>query len=91
LRRLRREAGMSLLEATGLDVRAGGHQILSGVDLRIEPGEIVTIVGPNGSGKSTLLRALIGAVKPQAGQIRRQPGRASATCRKSCISTRRCR
>lgn len=65
---------MSLLNITGLAVRLGANTVLHDVDLRLEPGEIVTIVGPNGSGKSTLLRAIIGAVSPSAGQVRRKPG-----------------
>ncbi len=51
-----------------------GRAVLHGIDLAIEPGEIVTIVGPNGSGKTTLLRALIGAVPVSAGRIVRAPG-----------------
>src|SRR2546421_10165587 len=43
--------------------------ILRGVDVRIEPGEIVTIVGPNGAGKSTLIRAVIGLLKPREGRV----------------------
>ncbi len=65
---------MSLVEARGLSVTLGGSQALRNVDLRIDRGEIVTLVGPNGSGKSTLLRALVGAVKPTAGEVRRAPG-----------------
>ncbi len=65
---------MSLLDITGLAVRLGGNTVLHDVDLRLKPGEIVTIVGPNGSGKSTLLRAIIGAVAPSAGQVRRKRG-----------------
>lgn len=63
----------SLLEAHDLTVRYGGHTALEGVDLRLSPGEIVTVVGPNGSGKSTLLRALIGAVPLARGEIRPSP------------------
>jgi zinc transport system ATP-binding protein len=63
-----------LIEARGLAVAQGGRQILHHVDLDIAPGEIVTIVGPNGAGKTTLLRALIGAVRPAAGEVRRRPG-----------------
>ena len=46
-------------------------EALRDVDLRVDPGEIVTLVGPNGSGKSTLLRAILGAVRPAAGRIER--------------------
>ncbi|WP_316014357.1 metal ABC transporter ATP-binding protein [Roseobacter sp. HKCCA0434] len=63
-----------LIETENLSARAGGRTILSGVDMCIEPGEIVTIVGPNGSGKSTLLRLLAGAMKPASGHIRRKRG-----------------
>ena len=65
---------MSLMSVTGLSARQGGKRVLTGVDFSIDRGEIVTIVGPNGSGKSTLLRALIGALKPEAGQITRTQG-----------------
>ena len=65
---------MPLIEAQALAVRLGGNQVLHDVSMVIERGEIVTIVGPNGSGKSTLLRALIGAVTPTGGQVRRAPG-----------------
>mgnify|MGYP003352208000 CR=1 FL=1 len=44
-------------------------EILKGVDLRVEPGEIVGIIGPNGAGKSTLLKAIAGLLKPKAGAI----------------------
>jgi len=64
---------MSLLSAAGLGVRQGDHQILSEVNLTVDPGEIVTIIGPNGAGKSTLVRALIGLERPSAGRIERAP------------------
>lgn len=65
---------MSLIRTEGLAVSFGGREVLHGIDLSVEPGEIVTIVGPNGSGKTTLLRALIGAVAPSRGRIVRAPG-----------------
>ncbi len=65
---------MNLIEARGLAIRFGGREVLQHVTLDIHPGEIVTVVGPNGSGKSTLLRALVGAIRPDAGEVRRAPG-----------------
>ncbi|GGG62904.1 zinc import ATP-binding protein ZnuC [Salipiger pallidus] len=64
----------ALIEASGLRVSLGGRPVLQGVDFSVGPEEIVTIVGPNGSGKSTLLRTMIGAVRPEAGHVRRQAG-----------------
>ena len=48
---------------------AGSERLvaLDGVDLTIEPGQIVAIVGPNGSGKSTLLRVVAGLIRPDRG------------------------
>ena len=54
---------MPLLDVRGLSVRYDKAQILNGVSLRIEPGELVGLVGPNGAGKSTLLRAITGLVR----------------------------
>lgn len=62
-----------LIETRGLCVQLGQRRILDNVNLALERGEIVTIIGPNGAGKSTLLRALIGAVKPSAGEVVHTP------------------
>jgi len=54
---------MSLLEIRNLSVRYDRAQILNGLSLRVEAGELVGLVGPNGAGKSTLLRAISGLVR----------------------------
>ncbi|MBK5307288.1 MAG: ATP-binding cassette domain-containing protein [Frankiaceae bacterium] len=59
----------ALLSCTGVDVAYDKVQILFGVDLDVEEGEIVALLGTNGAGKSTLLKAVSGLVDPTAGRI----------------------
>jgi sulfonate transport system ATP-binding protein len=54
----------------GLEKRFGDRHVLRGIDLRIAPGEFVSIVGRSGSGKSTLLRLLCGLEQPSGGALR---------------------
>jgi Fe-S cluster assembly ATP-binding protein len=51
---------MSLIEIQNLHVRAGEKEILKGLDLTIEKGQIHALMGPNGSGKSTLANVIMG-------------------------------
>ncbi len=50
------------LEIRNLSVRAGGVEILSGIDADIRCGEVTALVGPNGAGKTTLLLAILGLI-----------------------------
>jgi len=61
--------GAALLAVSGLVVRYGAIAALRGVDVRVETGEIVSIVGPNGAGKTSLLGAIAGIVPAAAGRV----------------------
>ncbi|MDP9135347.1 MAG: ABC transporter ATP-binding protein [Actinomycetota bacterium] len=60
---------MSALELRGVDKAFGAVLALDGIDLRIEPGELVTLLGPSGSGKTTLLNVVAGFVAPSTGEV----------------------
>ena len=66
--------GGPLVEASGVGVRIGRHELLSGVDLELSPGEILSLIGPNGAGKTTLVRVLLGVLRPSAGRVVRRQG-----------------
>ena len=57
-------------EVRGLRMRYGAKDVLSGVDLRIERGEVLTLLGPNGAGKTTLIEILEGFRGRSAGEVR---------------------
>jgi branched-chain amino acid transport system ATP-binding protein len=58
-----------LLRIEDLWVHYGGAEILKGISLQIDEGEIVAIIGSNGAGKTTAMRAVSGLIKPTAGKI----------------------
>jgi len=59
----------ALLDVAGVDAYYGRIRALSSVSLRVDPGEIVTLIGANGAGKTTTLRAISGLVRPAKGSI----------------------
>jgi len=58
-----------MINVNNLVVSYGGIEALKGVSIKVDRGEIVTLVGANGAGKSTLLRSIVGLVKPKNGTI----------------------
>jgi branched-chain amino acid transport system ATP-binding protein len=60
---------MALLEVKNIDVFYGDVQVIFGLSLRVEEGEVVSIIGGNGAGKSTLLKTLSGLMRPTKGEI----------------------
>lgn len=58
-----------MIEVKGLTKRFKGQTVLNGIDLTVQPGEVVAIIGPSGSGKTTFLRCLNLLETPDAGQI----------------------
>ena len=61
--------GVPVVDLRGAVALLGNFPALAGVDLTVEPGEIVLVRGPNGAGKTTLLRLCAGLVRPEAGTV----------------------
>ena len=59
-----------VLEARRLVKHYGRVVAMDGVDFELRDGEILAVVGDNGAGKSTMIKALAGALRPDAGEIR---------------------
>ena len=69
---------MSGLLLTGVDHAFGPVEVLSNIDLRLDPGEIVALIGPSGCGKSTLLNLCAGLLYPRSGRV--ENGFATQAC-----------
>lgn len=60
---------MSILQVKGLVKSFGRRRVVDGVDLHVEPGEIVGLLGPNGAGKTTTFRMTCGLLEPDKGTV----------------------
>ena len=61
---------MALLEVSRLETAYGDSQVLFGLSLTVERGEVVALLGRNGAGKTTTLSSIMGLVRPRSGTIR---------------------
>ena len=61
---------MAMLEVENIHSYYGNIHALKGVSLKVDKGEIVTLIGGNGAGKSTTLRTITGIMKPREGAVR---------------------
>ncbi len=59
-----------LLQITGLDAHYGDFQALYGLNMALEPGEVIAIIGANGAGKTTLMRSISGLLKNRSDAVR---------------------
>jgi ATPase subunit of ABC transporter with duplicated ATPase domains len=61
-----------MINATGLELRAGARILIADANLRVQPGDRIGLVGRNGAGKTTTLKVLAGEGLPYAGQVERR-------------------
>jgi branched-chain amino acid transport system ATP-binding protein len=62
-------ARQRILELKGISKAFGGLQVIDGLDLHVDEGEIVSVIGPNGAGKTTLFNLITGVYRPDHGEI----------------------
>lgn len=65
------DAQAPLIEAQAICFNTKQRNILSKVNLKVRPGEVVTLIGPNGAGKTSLVKILLGLQKPSDGRVNR--------------------
>src|SRR5437016_1762748 len=66
---VKQETSVPLLELRGVTKHFGGLAAVQDVDLRIMPGEIISIIGPNGAGKTTVFNLITGIYRVSSGQV----------------------
>ncbi len=57
------------LATRGLRKRFGAREVVCGLDLEVQPGEVVGLLGPNGAGKTTSFSMMVGRIQPSAGSV----------------------
>lgn len=62
-------ADSTMLDVRGISAGYGSFQVLHGIDLAVQDGEVVALFGHNGAGKSTLLKTIYGELRETAGQV----------------------
>jgi iron complex transport system ATP-binding protein len=75
------EEALLLVDDLRFAYNGQARQVIDGLSLRLDRGEVVAILGPNGAGKTTLLHTVLGILKPQAGRIG-LAGRDLSSCRR---------
>src|SRR6266571_1997962 len=70
---------MALLELAGVHIHYGGIEAVKGIDVKVDEGEIVTMIGANGAGKTTTLKTISGLKRPTTGAIVFRGNRIDAT------------
>lgn len=61
----------ALIQLQGIGKYFNNNKVVSGIDLSIEDGQIITLIGPNGAGKTTLVKLVLGLLEPDEGRVMR--------------------
>jgi branched-chain amino acid transport system ATP-binding protein len=77
---------MALLEVNDVHTYYGNIHALKGITIRVEEGEVVTLIGSNGAGKSTTLKTISGLLKPRRGNIKFQERRLDQMAPENIVS-----
>ena len=90
------QAAVPILELRDIRIEYKGHEVVHGVSLAVQRGEVIALIGPSGAGKSSVLRSINFLEQPSAGQIlvngqqvQGQAGRRGAIARNKALATHR--